>query len=131
MSAQSLIAHMDAAGGRSNSAAASMSFEEWVDDNGDKIFWNTHDCKVIFEYFHNDAVMSQCVDYLVDKFVEVNGSYTCSAVAAILSNTNNEAVNSSVVERMAPLLRDKGNKQVILDCFDNAAVRMQIEDYFE
>ena len=122
---------MDAAGGRSNTSSASMAFEEWVDENGHKVSWNTHECKQIFEYFNNDAVMHHCVEYLVEKFVEVKGSYTCSAVAAILTNTNNESVNSSIVEQMAPLIRDKGNKNIILDCFDNAAVRMSVEDYFE
>ena len=131
MSASSLISHMNDAGGASNSAAASMAFEEWVDENAANIFWSTSDCKMIFEYFRNDAVMSQCVDYLVDKITEVpTFSYTCVAVAAILSNTKNESLNSTVVEKMAPYIRDKGNKKVILDCFSNRAVQMQVEDYF-
>ena len=116
---------MNGQGGASNSAAASMAFEEWVDDNVSKIFWNTHECKQVFDYFNNDAVMLQCVDYLVDKFVELGtASYTCSAVAAILANTNNESVNLNIVEKMAPLIRDKQNKQTVLACFDNAACRM-------
>ena len=130
MSAQSLIAHMDANHGNGNSSAALMAFEEWVDENASKVFWNTSDVKRIFDYFGNDSTMSMAVDYLIDKFVEVKGTYTCAAVAAILSNTNNESVNESIVERMAPLIRDKGNKDVILNCFNNAAVRMSCEDYF-
>ena len=130
MSASSLISAMDEAGGRSNSAAASMAFEEWVDENASKIFWSTSDAKNIFSYFNNDAVMHSCIEYLIDQFVGVGGSYTCTAVASILSATTNESVKLSVIEKMAPLIRDKGNKNTILYCFDNAACRMQAEDYF-
>ncbi len=42
-----------------------------------------------------------------------------------------QSVKSSVVEEMAPLIRDKHNKQVILDQISNRAVQMSVEDYFE
>mmetsp|Transcript_11871 Transcript_11871/g.25341 ORF Transcript_11871/g.25341 Transcript_11871/m.25341 type:complete len:134 (+) Transcript_11871:103-504(+) len=132
MSAQSLIAAMDRAGGRSNLSSASMAFEEWCDENASRVFWNTQEAKEVFSYFkENDAVMHHCIEYLVEKFKEMpSATYTCGAVAAIISVTDNESVKSSVVEEMAPLIRDPQNKQVILDVIDNAAVRMSVEEYF-
>ncbi|QDZ19870.1 hypothetical protein HOP50_03g23870 [Chloropicon primus] len=131
MSAASLIAYMNENGGSGNSAAASMAFEEWVDEHVSQIFWNTSEVKSIFEYFNNDAVMHQCLEYLAEKFEEMaTASLTCQAVAAILSNTKNESVNYMMCEKLLPLIRDKQNKQIVLDCFSNRAVQMQVEDLF-
>ena len=131
MSAQSLINYMRAEGGEGNASAASMAFEEWVDENVSKIFWNNHDVRQVFQFFGNDAVFSQCLDYLADKFAELStASLTCSAVAALLSCTTNESVKQCVVAKLAPLIRDKGNKSTVLACFDNAACRMMVEDMF-
>lgn len=118
MSASSLLKALDT----DNEAEKCMNFEEWVEQNlepGAELHWDSSDAKRIWSSFDNDAVRMDCTEAFANAFKKINGTMTCGAVATVISTSDNETVKQSMVEYLAPLVRDPQNKQTILDAFHN------------